>query len=151
VTPGGVAASGSDVVRRPPPHLWLWYAFGGRLPRRHRAWVLHDTTTRTWGLRHVARALVQMSIPIALVLVLVPGEFWIRGMAALGGIFLGMIYSLAYMPEATETRVVKAGYPAGTATAVRDRAALGRQHQETERRRQAATRRAARYRARTGR
>jgi hypothetical protein len=151
VTVGRAVDGGPEAVRRPPPHLWLWYAFGGRLPRRFRGWVLHDTTTRTWGLRHVARALVQMAVPIALVLVLVPGEFWIRGMAALGGIFLGMIYSLAYMPEATETRVVKAGYPAGTATALRDEAALGRQQQDSGRRREAAARRAARYRARTGR
>ena len=138
-------------VRRPPPHLWVWYALGGRLPGRHRGWVLYDTTTRTWGLRHVGRALVQMSIPIALILVFVPGAFWIRGMAVLGGIFLGMIYSLAYMPEATETRVVKAGYPAGTATALRDQAGLERQQRDGVRRREAAARRAARYRARTGR
>ncbi|MCV2489593.1 DUF5313 domain-containing protein [Geodermatophilus sp. YIM 151500] len=138
------------VVRRPGPHRWLWYAFGGRLPDRYRGWVLHDTSTRTWALRHVARSLLQMAVPIALVLWLLPGPFWIRGMAVLGGVLLGLIFSLAYMPETTENRVVRAGFPAGTATAHRERAALVRQQQETERKRAAAARRAARYRARTG-
>src|SRR5918912_39480 len=86
-------------VHRPLPHRWIWYALGGGLPERHRAWVLHDTTARTWWLRHVLRAAVQLAVPIALVLLLVPGPFWIRGMAALGGVLLGLIFSLAYMNE----------------------------------------------------
>ena len=137
--------------RRPGPLRWLWYAMGGALPDRHREWVLHDTTTRTWALRHVLRSFVQLAIPIALVLVLVPGAFWIRGMAALGGILLALFFSLAYMPETVENRVKRAGYPAGTATAVRERAAGDRQLQESDRKRTAAARRAARYRARQGR
>ena len=77
--------------------------------------MLHDTTTRTWALRHILRAAVQLGVPIGLVLLLVPGEFWIRGMAALGGILLALFFSTAYMPETTENRVKRAGYPAGTA------------------------------------
>ncbi len=61
-------------VVRPGPLRWLWYALGGGLPARHRSWVLHDTTTRTWALRHVVRAMVQLAIPITLVLTLVPGR-----------------------------------------------------------------------------
>ena len=140
----------AEAIPRPPPHWWIWYAFGGRLPDRYRGWVLHDTTTGTWALRHVARALVQLAIPIALVLLLVPGAVWIRAMAALGGLLLGMFFSVAYMPETTENRVVRAGYPAGTAQAGRDRAALLRQQRESERRRAAAAKRAARHRARAG-
>ena len=60
-------------------------------------------------------------------LLLLPGEFWIRGMAALGGLLLGMFYSVAYMPEAAEHRVKQAGYPVGTATAVREEAARVRE------------------------
>jgi hypothetical protein len=138
-------------VERPGVLRWLWYALGGGLPARHRTWVLHDTTTSTWGLRHVVRAAVQMAIPVLLVLLLVPGPFWIRAMAALGGLLLGLIFSIAYMTETTENRVKKAGYPAGTAQAVRDRAAVGRNAADTERRRAAAVKRAARYRARQGR
>jgi hypothetical protein len=46
---------------------------------------------------------------------------------------------------------VKAGYPAGTATAVRERADLRRQQKESGRKRAAAAKRAARYQQRMGR
>jgi hypothetical protein len=135
---------------RPGALRWLWYAMGGGLPARFSPWVLHDTSTRTWALRHVLRSFVQLAIPIALVLILVPGPFWIRGMAALGGVFLALFFSLAYMTETTENRVKRAGYPAGTAHAARDRAARDRATRESERRRAAALRRGARYRERRG-
>jgi hypothetical protein len=140
-----------EPIVRPAPHRWIWYALGGGLPPRHRGWVLHDTTTRTWWLRHVSRILVQLAVPIALVLILMPAAWWVRAAAAGGGLALGLFYSLAYMPETTENRVVKAGYPAGTATAYRDHAALGRAQRESERKREASARRAARYRERMGR
>ena len=68
----GAPGTYPDPIVRPAPHRWLWYALGGRLPERHRGWVLFDTTTRTWGLRHVGRMLVQMAVPIVLILVLLP-------------------------------------------------------------------------------
>ncbi|WP_369137468.1 DUF5313 family protein [Modestobacter versicolor] len=138
-------------LHRPGVLRWLWYALGGGLPGRHRAWVLHDTTTGNWGVRHVLRAVVQMSVPIALVLLFVPGPFWIRGMAALGGLALGLIFSVAYMTETTEHRVKKAGYPVGTAQAVRDEAQRARSAERTVKLRAAAAKRAARYRERQGR
>jgi hypothetical protein len=152
-----VAAEGPDqdarvgAVVRPTPHRWIWYALGGALPRRNSRWVLHDTTTRTWWVRHIARSLVQVAIPIALVMTFMPAGWGLRAAAAGGGLALGLFYSLAYMPETTENRVVKAGYPAGTATAERERAGLGRAQRESDRKRAAAARRAARYRERTGR
>jgi Family of unknown function (DUF5313) len=136
-------------VVRPPAHRWLWYALGGGLPARHRTWVLHDTTTETWWLRHLARMAVQLSIPILLVMVLLPASWGLRAAVAGGGIFLALIYGLAYMPETTENRVVKAGYPAGTATAYRERAGQVRDDRDRERRRAATARRAARYRDRS--
>ena len=39
--------------------------------------------------------------------------------AAVGGVLLGMLFSLAYMFETTEHRVTKAGYPSGMAGRVR--------------------------------
>jgi hypothetical protein len=141
----------AEPVVRPAPHRWLWYAFGGRLPARHRGWVLFDTTTGTWWARHVARSLVQMAVPIALVLALIPAGWGLRLACAGGGIFLAMIYSLAYMSETVEHRVVKAGYPAGTAQSLRDQGTTVRAQRETERKRAAAAKRAARYRDRTGR
>jgi len=100
--------------------------------------------------RHLLRSLVQLAVPIALVLILVPGPFWIRGMAALGGVFLALFFSLGYMTETLENRVKRAGYPAGSAQAARDRAARAREALESERRRAAALRRGARYRERRG-
>jgi uncharacterized protein DUF5313 len=141
----------AEPIVRPAPHRWLWYALGGRLPERNRGWVLHDTTTHSWWLRHIARSLLQMAIPIVLVMLLLPAPWQLRAAAAGGGVFLGMIFSLAYMNETTEHRVVKAGYPAGTAQATRDRTGLARQQQESERKRAAAAKRAARYRNRAGR
>ncbi|MGY1808666.1 DUF5313 family protein [Blastococcus sp. SYSU D00669] len=141
----------ADPVVRPAPHRWLWYAFGGRLPRENRGWVLHDTTTDTWWLRHIARMFVQLAVPVVLIMVFLPAPLALRAAVAGGGIFLAMIYSLAYMTEVIENRVVKAGYPAGTAQAHRDRRSLVRQQEESERKRAAAARRAERYRARAGR
>ena len=149
-TESGRAATGQP-VQRPGVVRWIGYAMGAGLPARHRSWVLHDTTTRTWVLRHSARAVLQMAVPIALVVLLVPGPLWIRGMAALGGLVLGLFFSLAYMTETIEGRVKKAGYPAGTAQRVRDRAHLSRAAEQTARRQAAAAKRAARYRARQGR
>ena len=149
-TPAAEPGTPDEPVVRPAPHRWLWYAFGGRLPARHRGWVLFDTTTDTWWARHVVRSLVQMAIPIALVMALVPAGWGLRAACAGGGIFLAMIYSLAYMTEATENRVVKAGYPVGTAAAHRDQRSLLKQQKESERKRAAAAKRAARYRDRMG-
>ncbi len=140
-----------DPIVRPAPHRWLWYAFGGALPARNRGWVLFDTTTSTWWLRHIVRMLVQLAIPIALLLAFLPAGWGLRFACAGGGLALALFYSSAYMPEAVENRVVKAGYPVGTATRYRDRAGLVRQRQESERKRAAAAKRAARYRERTGR
>jgi hypothetical protein len=148
---GEIGNSSPGPIQRPDVLHWLWYALGGRLPARYRAWVLHDTTTRTWALRHMLRAAVQLAVPIGLVLLLVPGAFWIRGMAALGGILLALFFSLAYMAETTENRVKRAGYPTGTAEATRDRAAREREVVDSQRRRAAAARRADRYRTRQGR
>jgi Family of unknown function (DUF5313) len=141
----------SEPVVRPAPHRWIWYAFGGGLPARHRGWVLHDTTARTWWLRHVARMLVQLAVPIALLMAFLPASWALRAACAGAGLALALFYSVAYMPEVVENRVVKAGYPAGTATQLRDRAGLVSQQQESERKRAAAAKRAARYRERSGR
>jgi hypothetical protein len=98
--------------RRPDPLSWIWYAVGGRLPARNREWVLHDVTCRTWVVRHVIRGLVQMS-PIFFLLLL-PGPLWVRLLSCLLGILVGFFYSITYMEQTTEQRLVKQGYPRGT-------------------------------------
>ncbi len=141
----------AEPVVRPDPVRWLLYAFGAGLPTRHRSWVLHDVTTRTWVLRHAARTLVQLTVPVALIVAFVPGPLGLRLGMSLIGVILGMAFSLAYMTETVENRVGKAGYPVGSAQAGRDRASAVREVGAAQRRRDAAAERAARYRARQGR
>jgi hypothetical protein len=151
MTVDGAGDAATARPERPGVLRWLAYAMGRRLPQRYSAWVLHDTTTRTWWLRHMARAFVQLAVPILLVVLLVPGPLWIRLMAALGGVLLGLFFSLAYMTETLENRVKQAGFAPGAAQAGRDRVTAEREVREAERRRSAAARRAARYRGRQGR
>jgi uncharacterized protein DUF5313 len=111
-----------DRLIRPGPLRWLWYALGGGLPPRYRGWVLHDVTARTWWLRQIARALMQ-ALPVGLVVgLLIPGSLVIRVLAVLGGVFVAMIYVLAFIDEAVEHRAVKAGFPRGYAKAMREAA-----------------------------
>jgi hypothetical protein len=106
-------------ARRPNPLQWLWYAYGGGLPRALSPWVLDDVTRRTWVLRHLARALVQLAPLVVVCLLLVPVPLGFRLAAVGGGVFMGLFFASAYMTETTEHRVVKAGYPSGTSARVR--------------------------------
>jgi hypothetical protein len=81
--------------------------------------VLADTTRRTWIVRHLARAVVQMLPVVAICLVAVPVPLAYRLSAAAGGLLLGLMFSVAFMTETIEHRVAKAGYPAGTAARIR--------------------------------
>ena len=98
---------------------WVRYAFGGGLPPELAEWVLADTTRRTWVWRHLARALVQLLPAFVLCLVVVPVPLAYRITAVGGGLVIGLLFSLAYMTETIEHRVVKAGYPSGTAARLR--------------------------------
>jgi hypothetical protein len=106
--------------RRPTPWQWVWYAFGGGLPKELAPWVLADTTARNWWLRHFARAVVQMLPLVAICLFAVPVPFAYRASAAAGGLCIGLLFSMAFMTEATEHRVAKAGYPSGMAAELRE-------------------------------
>ena len=99
---------------------WLRYAYGGRLPRELSGWVLRDTTSRGWVWRHLARAFVQLLPVLLLCLLAVPAPLGYRISAAVGGMFLALVFSSAYMVETTEHRVVKAGYESGTAARLRE-------------------------------
>lgn len=104
--------------RRPNPLQWVWYALGGGLPRDLSPWVLADTTGPSWILRHLVRAVVQM-LPVVALCLLVPVPLAYRLSATVGGLFLGLLFSMAFMTETIEHRVRKAGYPPGTAARVR--------------------------------
>ena len=105
--------------QRPTPLQWLRYALGGGLPRELSPWVLADTTGRTWILRHFTRALVQLSPVVVLCLVVPPVPLAYRLSAAVGGLFLGLMFSMAFMTESVELRARKAGYPPGAAAQLR--------------------------------
>jgi hypothetical protein len=106
-------------TRRPGPLQWVWYAYGGRLPRELAPWVLADTTRSAWVWRHLARAVVQLLPFVVACLLVVPVPLAYRVSAAAGGLLLGLLFSLAYMVETIEHRVAKAGYPPGTAAQLR--------------------------------
>jgi hypothetical protein len=105
--------------QRPNPLQWIWYAFGGGLPRSLSPWVLADTTRRTWIVRHFIRSVVQMLPLVALCLFAVPVALAYRASAAAGGLFIGLMFSMAFMTETIEHRTAKAGYPPGTAARLR--------------------------------
>jgi hypothetical protein len=111
--------AGTGRAVRPTVAQWLWYAYGGGLPRGLSPWVLADTTRRTWILRHLARAAVQVLPVLVLVVVAVPVPLVYRVSAAAGGLILALGFSMAFMTETIEHRVAKAGYPPGTAAALR--------------------------------
>jgi hypothetical protein len=90
---------------------WVWYALGGGLPR--------ELSRRTWIWRHLARAVVQMLPLVALCLFAVPVPLAYRLSAAVGGLLIGLMFSMAFMTETIEHRVAKAGYRAGTAARIR--------------------------------
>jgi hypothetical protein len=100
--------------RRPGPLRWIWYAFGGTLGPLYRQWVLYDLTCRTRWARQTLRAIVQL-IPLAALLLLVLGTGWITGVAVICGLVLSLIYSWAYFDQAADYRLVKPGFPSGTA------------------------------------
>lgn len=84
----------------------------------------------------VARSLLVTSPLIVVLLVFIPGPFWIRALSALGGMLMSLIYSLGYVVETAEHRLVKAGYPVGAGAAVRQGRAVGDRSAATERRRE---------------
>jgi Family of unknown function (DUF5313) len=112
-----------STARRPTPLQWLRYAYGGGLPRELAPWVLADTTRRGWVRRHLTRAVVQLLPLMVLCVAVVPVPLSYRLSAAVGGLLLGLFFSVAFMTETTEHRVAKAGYPAGTAAKLREQRA----------------------------
>ena len=103
-------------MTRPGPLLWLRYLVTSDLPDRYDEWVLHDTTCRTWLLRHTLRFLTFIAPIAVLVLVFLPAPIGLR----LGCVAVGLLGSAAisfgYTVEGAERRVEKAGYPYGRRT-----------------------------------
>ena len=60
------------------------------------------------------RAIVQLT-PLAAVLLFALGTGWITWVALICGLVLSLIYSSAYFDQSADYRLVKHGYPSGTA------------------------------------
>jgi hypothetical protein len=136
------------MTKRPGPARWMRYAFGGSLPPEFDEWVLHDTTARTWVLRHLVRALVQISPLVLVILLFLPGPVWIRVVGVVAATAMALLFSLAYMAETTDRRLTKAGYPSGTAEAIHSKRGSAARTEGTRRRQQKAADRRTRRRAR---
>jgi hypothetical protein len=111
---------------RPNPLQWLKYAFGRPLPERYHTWVLHDVTAPTWVLRHAARSLVLLAVPI-LVVLLLPIPLTIRLLILANAGLPALLASMIFILSACERRLIRAGYRAELGTAVRTRLSSERQ------------------------
>jgi len=126
----------ADPIVRPGPLAWIWYAIGGRLDARHRSWVLHDVTCRTWLLRHFARLAVIIGPLVAIYLVLMPISLDIRLLTGLtfgGGLLMfGLVNTLID----TDRRAVRAGYGMGLPAQLRSTNSVERQRMASHQRRE---------------
>jgi hypothetical protein len=111
------AAAQDRQRRRPGPLRWTWYAVGGSLGPRYRQWVLHDLTCRSRWTRQIVRAVVQV-VPLAVLLFLTLGTGWVTWVGVICGLVMALIYSVAYFDQSVDYRLVKHGFPSGTARAV---------------------------------
>jgi hypothetical protein len=100
-------------IARPDPVRWLWYTFGGKLGPNYRGWVLRDTTARTRWLRQAVRGAVQV-VPAALLILAVMPPGLLTWASIILGLLLALWYSVAYINQTAERRLVKHGYAPGT-------------------------------------
>jgi hypothetical protein len=127
--------TGTGERRRPGPFRWLWYAIGGGLPARNSEWVLYDTTCSTWIVRHLIRTFVLLALPVTAVATLLPASTGLRLLISLTAGACGLMFQVVHIIETTERRVIRAGYPAGTAEATRHQRSIDSQRAANERRR----------------
>jgi hypothetical protein len=92
----------------PGPFARARYALGFRLPAENRDWVRHDLTDAGWRGRILLRHLAVM-VPICLVFVLLPGQWWIRGLTALLALLASMFTVLISADDLRRSRLRKHG------------------------------------------
>lgn len=123
-------------MRRPGLLLWLRYAFGGRLPAEYSEWVLHDTTSSSWVVRHVARVLVVITAPVVAILVWLPADFGLRVLTAFVCAACAVLLTAILSNDMTERRLNRAGYEWGTGERARALRAVDAQKVANQRRRE---------------
>lgn len=97
------------MTERPGPLQWIRYAFGGRLPPRLSEWVRHDLLDADWRLRELMRVGIQAIIPVV-VLLLLPGPWVIRILAAALVVCGAMFVGAAYGDELRNRRLRQHGF-----------------------------------------
>jgi len=146
--PAAVSAPSAPALHRPGPLPWIWYCLGGSLPERHRAWVLHDVTCRTWLVRHFARTLFVIVPLFATYMLLMPTSLAVRlltGLTFAGGLLL---FSLVNSLIDTDRRAVRAGHGVGLPAQLRAQQSVDRQRVASHLRRERIAERQARRAAR---
>ena len=106
---------------RPDPLHWLWYALWGPLPEKHRWWVLYDTTCSTWVIRHIARAVAIVALPVTAIALWLPTNGNIRGLTAAVTGLCAVLLVVMWVNEGTEHRLGQAGFPWGIGPQIRER------------------------------
>lgn len=132
---------------RPNVLRWLRYVAWGRLPERNRGWVLYDTTCGTWVIRHFARLVLLVAVPVAVIALWLPTEPAIRALTAVTTGLCAVMFAGLFVNEATDHRLWQAGFPPAIGPQIREtRAVHGQRLANAARRERAVQRRA--YRAR---
>jgi hypothetical protein len=132
----GPARVDAEPIHRPGPFQLLRYSLGGRLDARHKTWVLHDVTCRTWLLRHVGRTFLIVVPLFAVYMAFMPTSLGIRlltGLTFSGGLFM---FSFVNALIDTDRRAVRAGYGMGLPAQLRGQQAAERQRLASRRRRE---------------
>jgi hypothetical protein len=80
--------------------------------------VLYDLTSRSWVLRHFARALVQHSVWLLVLVLPIPLDLRLWLLAA--AISVGLFFSLAFIEDASERRLIMHGFPVGLNRRIRE-------------------------------
>ncbi|SHG12918.1 hypothetical protein SAMN05443575_1450 [Jatrophihabitans endophyticus] len=153
--PGGPAAAADaaraeDVAaahKRPPLAKLLRYEFGGTLPAEYRTWVLHDLTCSTWWLRHFGRTALLVVPLFTIYLVAMPGSLSLRLLSGFTFVGAVLLYSFVNILVATDRKAIRAGYPTGRVSDVREQRSVDRHRASSyERRERIAQRRESRRR-----
>ncbi len=131
-------------AQRPGLLRWFGYALGAGLPSKNREWVLYDTTGPTWIIRHISRVVLQLAIPVLAVLIFLPAPLWVRVLTVVAAALPSLMFSIGYIIETSDHRLVKAGYPSGLGEQLRKRRSLAKQRADSARRRERAAARLAR-------
>jgi hypothetical protein len=82
--------------------------------------VLYDLTSPAWVFRHLARAGVQHTVWLLLLLLPIPLTLRLWMIAV--GVSVGVVFSLSFMEDASERRLIKHGFPAGLNRRIREEA-----------------------------